>query len=68
MADDDDDDYLSYNQSYQISLPTIPTALVRQEGTEENDPNGDVAGQAMGDNFSTRSRGEPERLHKLLVK
>ncbi|CAM9277017.1 unnamed protein product, partial [Ectocarpus fasciculatus] len=57
MADDDDEDYLSYNQSYQISLPTIPTALVRPEGTENNS-NGDVvAGHAMGDNLSTRTRG-----------
>ncbi|CBN79766.1 conserved unknown protein [Ectocarpus siliculosus] len=50
MADDDEEDYLSSNRSYQISLPTIPSALVRQEGTE-NDSNGD----AMGDNFSTRT-------------
>ncbi|CAM9583036.1 unnamed protein product, partial [Ectocarpus sp. 13 AM-2016] len=53
MADDDEEDYLSSDRSYQISLPTIPSALVRQEGTE-NDPNGDVvAGHAMGDNLPT---------------
>ncbi|CAN0563496.1 unnamed protein product, partial [Ectocarpus sp. 12 AP-2014] len=56
MADDDEEDYTSSNRSYQISLPTIPSALVRQEGTE-NDPNGDVvAGHAMGDNLPTRTR------------
>ncbi|CAB1111351.1 unnamed protein product [Ectocarpus sp. CCAP 1310/34] len=55
MADDDEEDYLSSNRSYQISLPTIPSALVRQEGTE-NDPNGDVvAGHGMEDNLPTRT-------------